>query len=388
VAGRWVESHRLVSGSTGSTVTTSAPIRDERSKIVLSYDYMSSVNVGSIALCDFVARMLEQLHVPGDDARLVADSLVWADLRGMPSHGVMRMPTYVGRIQSGEVEPRPDLTVDRRRSALAVVHGGRATGQVAFDRAATVAVEMARDAGISWVAIVESAHAGAIGYFSQRIAREGMAAIVVAASRPTMAYYGARSAGVSTSPIAMAVPASDGRVLGVDMATAAVSRGRIKLHRLTGEALAEGWAVDQHGRPTVDPERASIPQPLGGSKGSGMSLLFECLANVMGGSPVIQPSLTGTLNRHVQGGFVCAIDIEAFRDLGAFTGDVGALADAIKSLPPAEGVDEVLLPGERGDRRAREQQRSGVLLREATWAELTELAHELNVRVPASKEVT
>jgi LDH2 family malate/lactate/ureidoglycolate dehydrogenase len=345
---------------------------------------MTSVVVRAEGLRDFASRLLERLEMPRSDARVVADALVWADLRGMQSHGVLRMPTYVRRITSGEVVPRPNITVDRRRSAVAVVHADRAVGQVAFDRAATVAVEMARDAGIGWVSIVDSAHAGAIGYFSQRIAREGMAAIVVAASRPTMAYFGSRRAGVSTSPLAMAVPAGDGRVLGVDMATAAVSRGRIKLHRLNGEPLAEGWAIDENGHPTTDPERASIPQPLGGPKGAGMSLLFECLANVMGGSPIIQPSLTGRLDRHVQGGFVCAIDIEAFRDLGGFADDVIDLVETIKALPPADGVDEVLLPGERGDRVAAEQQRSGVSLQDATWTQLIELARELDVVVPTS----
>ena len=344
---------------------------------------MSSVVVNSTELTGFVSRLFERLGMPTQDADLVADTLVWADLRGMGTHGVLRVPTYVDRIRSGEVVADPDLEVDRRRAAVAVVRGGQAQGQVAFDRGAITAVDMARTAGIGWVSIVDATHAGAIGYFTQRMARNGMAALAIAASKPTMTYHGSRGAAVSTSPLAMAVPAENDTVVGIDMATAAISRGRLKLHRISGEPLPDGSAVDEEGRRTVDPDRAVVPQPLGGPKGSGMSLLFECFANVLGGFPLLEPSLSGRLDRHAQGGVICAIDIGAFRDLGAFAHDVTALTRAIKAAPTAEGVDELLLPGERGDRVAEERRRLGIPLPDATWQQLVDLGRQLDETPPA-----
>lgn len=343
---------------------------------------MGSVLVTSKDLTHFARRIFERLDLPSDDAELVADTLVWADLRGMTTHGVMRVPSYVERIRTGEVEPRPHIELEHRRAALAIVRAGRAQGQVAFDRAAVTAVDLARVAGIGWVIVVNATHAGALGYFTQRIARQGMAALAVVASRPTMAYHGSRTAGAATNPLAMAVPAEDGRIVAVDMATAALSRGRLKLHRATGKPLEEGSAIDEDGNPTVDPNRAVLPLPLGGAKGSGMSLLFECFANVMGGFPLLEPTLSGQLNRHAQGGMLCAIDIEAFRDLGDFTHDVTSLARTIKSLPAAEGVDELLIPGERGDRIADERERTGIPITETTWEELVDVGGEFDLEPP------
>lgn len=341
--------------------------------------------VASEDLARFVHQVFERLDMPTDDAELVADTLVWADLRGMTSHGVMRVPNYVQRIRSGEVEPRPQIEIDRRRAALAIVRAGRSQGQVAFDRAASTALDLAHEAGIGWVAVVNATHAGALGYFTQRLARQGMAGLAIAASRPTMAYHGSRAAGVATNPLAMAVPAEDGRVLAVDMATAALSRGRLQLHKITGEPLAAGLAIDDAGNPTVDPRRAVLPLPLGGPKGSGMSLLFECFANVMGGFPLLEPTLSGRLDRHAQGGIVCAIDIGAFRDLGDFTRDVTSLERAVKSLPTAEHVDELLTPGERGDRVAQERARSGVPISEDVWEQLVHVASQFDLDPPTLK---
>jgi ureidoglycolate dehydrogenase (NAD+) len=113
-----------------------------------------------------------------------------------------------------------------------------------------------------------------------------------------------------------------------------------------------------------------------------MSLLFECLGNVMVGSPLVEPTLSGRLDRHAQGGIVAAIDIDAFRDVGAFEDDVGALVEAIRALPPAAGVDEILLPGERGDRLAQERRTTGIPLPARIWDELVLVVRDLGVELP------
>ena len=334
------------------------------------------------ALRELTADIFEKVGMDPSHASTVADVLVWADLRGLDTHGVSRVPSYVERIEVGDVDPTASPTVYRRRAAIAVVDGNRCQGQIALAAAADEAVAMAREAGIGWVSVGNASHAGAIGYFARRIAGEHMAAVVIGASRPLMLYHGSRSAGAATNPLAIAVPGSDSHIVALDMATSTVSRGRLKRHRRTGEPLEPGWAVDDAGRPTTDPDEALLPTPLGGPKGSGMATLFECLANVLAGMPLVEPVLNGRHRHHTQGGALLALDIEAFRPFEDYAADVEALADALRALPSAEGHDEVLAPGDRGDRTFAVRTRTGVPVSEKVCSPLFEIATRLGVETP------
>ncbi|WP_420637837.1 Ldh family oxidoreductase [Candidatus Poriferisocius sp.] len=338
--------------------------------------------VGADALRAVITRVFEKLGMGSPGAAVVADALVWADLRGLDTHGVSRLPRYVERIEAGEVDPSAAPTVTRHRAAVATVAGNRSQGQLALRTAADEAVAMAREAGVGWVSIRDASHAGAIGYFTHRIARERMAALAVGASRPVMLYHGSRAAGAATNPLAIAVPAGNGRVVSVDMAASTVSRGLLQRHRRTEAPLEPGWAVDASGHPTCDPTEAVLPTPLGGPKGSGMATLFECLANVTAGMPLIEPTLSGRLRHHAQGGAVLALDVEAFRPFDAFAADVDALADALRNLPPAEGHREVLAPGDRGDRIMAARNRTGIPLDAKVRVSLQEIVGRLGVEMP------
>jgi len=233
------------------------------------------------------------------------------------------------------------------------------------------------------VLVANATHAGAIGMHAAALAEQGLAGMVIAAGIPNMAYHGAASVSLSTAPIAIAVPGAPGEApLLLDMASATLAMGRLKQMQRAGERLPEGWALTKAGLPTTDPAEAAIPLPVGGPKGSGLALLFECLTGLLSGAPVLAAFITGERRKHAQGVLVYAIDIAALRPLEEFRADVAALVGVIRALPRQAGVSELLLPGERGGRVAAERAAHGIPASGPAWAELLEVAARLGVAPP------
>lgn len=340
------------------------------------------------ALTAFVTELFAASGVPEPDAALIARVLVWSNLRGVDSHGVLRIPGYLARVENGINNPTPDMKIVTDLPAAAVLDADRAFGQVALSRASAIAIEKAAACGIGLCLIRRATHMGAIGYFTLEMAAEGMAGIAINVSRPNMAYPGARSAGIATSPIAISVPGADHAPLMLDMATATQSMGKIQLARDAGSELGEGWAIDRDGNPTTDPAKAAIPTALGGHKGGGLSLMFECLTSLMVANPLIAPFIEGAPDGriHMQNGLMIAIDISKFGNVGDYAREVDRLAAAVKTLPRADGVDEILVPGERGDRVLEQRRRDGIPLPEGTWTRLSEVAAKLGVELPETGE--
>ena len=312
--------------------------------------------------------------MPGLHAATVAEVIVWANLRGVDSHGVTRVPRYIEWIGAGVVNPRPDLKVATETAASVLIDADRAAGPVAMTAAMEAAVRKAREAGVGCALVRATTHTAALGYYTEAAAREGMAAIALSGSIPIMAYHGARGAGVSTSPISIAVPGGSRGPVVLDMATSIVSLGRLAQARRSGQPLPEGWALDADGKPTTDPARAEIPLPMGGPKGSGLALMVELLTSVLVGNPI----LAGTVGkpgraRHRQNGLALAIDVSRYGDPAAFGREVERLVAALKALPRDAGV-ELLMPGERGARTFEQRSREGIPVPAAIRDELNAAA--------------
>jgi ureidoglycolate dehydrogenase (NAD+) len=314
-------------------------------------------------------------------ARTQTDVLVWADLRGVDSHGVMRIPRYVEWLRSGAMraDAVPDIVSDL--GAAGVVEAAQAPGAVAMSFAMHDAIERARAHVIGWTLVRRTTHSGAVGYYAAMAAQADMIGVAVATSRPNMAYFGARAAGVATTPIAIAVPGGPDGMLLLDMSTSALPIGKIRAARAKGERLPGIVALTADGTPTDDASDAAIPLPLGGPKGSGLSLLLECLTGVLVENPLLAPALTGLQKGHAQNGLAIAIDIEAFMGVADFEAQIVALAQSIKGLPPVEPGGEVLLPGEPEVRES-ERRRDGIPIPEKAWSRLAETAHGLGVSLP------
>jgi LDH2 family malate/lactate/ureidoglycolate dehydrogenase len=321
------------------------------------------------------------------DAATVADALVWANLRGVDSHGVSRVPRYLELFDKGESVADATPTVSRPRPAIAVIDAHAAPGPVALTLAADEAIRAAREAGVGWASVRGTVHTGAVGYYTSKVAAAGLAAVGVVAGIPNMAYAGARGAAVATSPLSVAVPAGRHDVVLLDMATAVMALGRIAQLKAAGQELPPGVATTSDGEPTTDPALAAVPVPVGGAKGSGMSLVFELLASGLAANPIVPGYHSGSKEgrRHRQNAFILAVDIEAFLPLAEFTGSVEASVDAIKALPPLDPAGEILIPGERGRRSARDRGASGIPLGPKAWRELCEIATSLDVTIPGAR---
>ena len=237
-------------------------------------------------LTSFAVAVLAAVGVPDADARLVADSLVTADLWGHQSHGVLRLSWYVNRIRAGVMRPvtTPETVSDT--GALVVVDGHDGVGQVLAAHAAREAAGRAHEHGVGVVAVRNSNHFGTAAYFTRMAARDGCVAILATNASPAMAPWGGRRKTVGTNPWSIAAPAGGHDVMVMDIANTAVARGKVYLARQRGEAIPAGWAIDADGAPTTDPAAAiaGVILPMAGHKGYAISLMMDVLSGVLTGS--------------------------------------------------------------------------------------------------------
>jgi ureidoglycolate dehydrogenase (NAD+) len=335
-------------------------------------------------LTNYAAAIFAAAGVAPDMSAAWAEAVVWANLRGVDSHGVIRIPRYVDLLKKKSINPRPAMRVERSAGAIAVLDADRAPGAIGMTRAMDEAIARAKDVHVGWCAARNITHAGAVGYFALAAARAGMAGIVMTASGPLMAYHGARVAGVSTNPIAIAVPGKRRRPLVLDMSTSTVANGKVMAARDRGEPVPIGWGLDAEGRDTTDPKKIATLLPLGGPKGSGLSLMIECLASLTVGSPLISLALLsgGLAENPFLNGVAIAVDLAAIGNLDTFTAEVDRLGDAITGLPRAAGVDRILLPGERGDAILAKREALGIPVPQGTWKRIVAAAEGLGVAAP------
>lgn len=339
-------------------------------------------------LAQFIIAAFAAKGMAADDAKVIADALVWANLRGHDSHGVVRLPRYIGLIASGEMDAtaRPAFALDT--PTRFVLDGKRCAGPVAMMQAIAAASERARTGGLCVGLVRNTTHTGAIGHYAEWIAERGSIALVAVAGIPLMAYHGARVRSVSTSPLAIGVPTRRGPLV-LDMATSVAALGRLVQARAAGETIPEGWAIAEGGTPTTDPKVAAIPLPLGGPKGAGLSLMFEFMAGILSGAPVLAPMLgPERRTRHTQNAFILALDVAGFRPPAQFAADADALIDVIKGLPLRDGFDEILLPGERGGLSRAARSDTGIPIAPSQWGALGRLARELEIELPATVAAT
>jgi ureidoglycolate dehydrogenase (NAD+) len=283
-------------------------------------------------------------------------------------------------IKLGLINKAAEPRVIQQVGAAALLEGDKAAGAAALNLATTAAVALAREYKLGCCSARNITHAGAIGFFAEKIARQDCIGIVMTASKPLMAYHGSRVEGVSTNPIAISVPTEQAPVT-LDMSTASAALGKIMAARDAGRVIPEGWGIDESGAATTDPARVKALLPMSGPKGSGLSLMIEVLCSVFAGNPIVSRALAKQGDAGFNG-MVLAIDASTFAPAVTFRALASELMGAVKQLPPAPGVEEILLPGERAARMGSISEKDGILLLRGTAARLRTLAAELGVREP------
>jgi LDH2 family malate/lactate/ureidoglycolate dehydrogenase len=335
----------------------------------------------------FAGGVLAAEGLPSQDAALVADSLVQADLWNHQSHGVLRLPWYVARLRSGAMTARTAPAVLSDTGPLVLLDGRDGVGQVLADRAREIAVQRARAHGVGVVGVRNSNHFGTAMWFTRRAARDGCVAVLTTNASPAMAPWGGREKVVGTNPWSIAAPAPGGRVVAVDIANTAVARGKVYLARNRGEPIPETWALTREGAPTTDPAEGvlGLILPMAGHKGYAIAFLMDVLSGALTGSSVGTavhgPHEPGA--RSGCGHLFLALDPGAFGDEDGYLVRVEQLIDEVKAVPPAQGFDEVFYPGEVEDRaEAAALAAGGIALPEQSRADLETLAEETGVPLP------
>ncbi len=340
---------------------------------------------------DALARAcLDRVGVPAADAALVADHLVEAGLMGHDTHSVLRLPQYVNMARDGTVELGADLTVIDESDFGARLSGGWNYGPVTATRAVDVALDKVRDGAVAVVGVRDCNHVARLGRFAERATREDCICLMTANGHGgdwSVAPFGGRTRRLPTNPICCGVPTGGDWPVILDMTTSMISGGDMRLLRNKGEDAPAGMLVDAEGRPTTKvaeyygpPPGAILPLgfPQSGHKGYGLSVLVDILAGAISGAGMTKQAPERTGNAL----FIAVLKVAAFQPLEEFYAEVQGFIEWMKACAPAEGFDEVFLPGERAYVRKRERMRDGLYVNEGAWGEIVELAAELSVELP------
>jgi ureidoglycolate dehydrogenase (NAD+) len=334
----------------------------------------STVVVPEGLLKGYTAKLFEHAGMSAEHAGVVADALVWADLRGVDTHGVSRVGFYLNFIKKGVINMTPNLRVTHDTVALQIMDADASAGAVAMGQAVERAVEKARAVGLGLVLVRATTHTGALGYYTQQLAQQGMIGIAYSASIPMMAYHGTRVAGVSTAPLSIAAPGELNEPIVLDMASSVVSMGQLKQAKLLNKVLAEGLALDAKGNPTTDPQQAAIPLPFAGPKGSGLALMFEFITSLLVMNPLVSEFFSNKPGGRKHQQNACIIAIDAFRlcPEDTFRSEVARTVATLKNLPAREENGDILMPGERGHRTSAERRQTGIPLSAEVAQELAD----------------
>ncbi len=340
-------------------------------------------------LTRFADALFQACGVPAAEADHVARSLVDANLCGHDSHGVIRIVQYVGALQDGRLKPGAAFQVVKETAGVLVVDGGWGLGQVQAHRLLERLVPRAQALGLAAGTLKHCGHIGRLGEYAEAAAAHKMAFLASVTNHGFgrgVAPPGGTASRIGTNPLCLGVPSQGDPVI-LDIGTSVVAEGKVRVLFNKGQQVPPGWLLDPEGKPTTDPgvlykePRGSI-LPLGGNqayKGFGIGLLLDMLVGGFSGAPCSNPTRP---NLSANAVFFLVLDIAQFAGTEHFLSEVTSLAENVRACPKAAGVDEILVPGDPERRSKTQRLKTGIVLDEGTWGQLTELARKLKVVLP------
>jgi len=342
------------------------------------------------ALESFAAQLLAAGGIAPADARLVAASLVDANMKGYDSHGVMRVPYYVQAIKDGEVVPGSELTILDEGPTRIVADANWGIGQVQAQKLIQLLAVKARDGGLALGTMLHCGHIGRLGEYCEQTAAQGLVSMLMVNSHGgavRVAPPGGKAPRLSTNPLAIGVPLGEAPLV-LDFSTSATAEGKVRVKKIAGQSCPEGWLIDSEGNPTCDPNTLygnppGAILPMGGAqayKGFGLGLMIEILTGALSGGNVAKAVPYPKKGNCV---FVLLIDPARFGGAEHFQSEVSQLVEYVKSCPRASGCDEIILPGEPERRLATQRRNSGIPLDVENWNALVKLGEKLGVAAPA-----
>jgi LDH2 family malate/lactate/ureidoglycolate dehydrogenase len=337
-------------------------------------------------LTEAVRRIFVAEGLSDEAAGRVAESLVEADLAGVSSHGSMLVPMYVERLRSGSVSRREEAEVVHSNGAVTVLDGHHALGQLTGQQAMGLAVERAKEHGVGISVVRRAFHFGRAASYAEQAAEHGCIGFAMSNTRPLMPAVGGAEPVVGNNPLAIVTPTPDGP-MSLDMALSEVALGRIRLAESAGTPIPETWATDKDGNPTTDAAAAvaGMLLPAGGPKGFGLALMVDVLTGVLSGGssgPDVKGLYSDTSVPNDCAHMFLAIDVAHFGDREGFDERIAALTGFVLGSRPRDGVDAVMLPGQRERERARQQLAGGIRLPASVLAGLRAAAERAGAVLP------
>jgi len=343
------------------------------------------IRINEAELRGFANGVLQKCGLAPKDGFTVADSLIFANLRGADSHGIARLPFYVRRLTDGGTKARPKIEIIRETEGTATLNGDDGMGQIVSLCAVETAIRKARSTGVSFVAANRSSHNGAISYYSIKIAEAGMIGISMSNTTPVMAAWEGSGATIGNNPLSIAAPTGHGQPLVLDMAMSRVAGGKVRLAATNRQRIPLGWIVDERGRPTDDPQeltKGGALMPFGEHKGFALAVMLEVLSGV-----VAQSGMLGQIPFWVKetvsplniGHSFIAINIASLMDLSTFYDRMGWMIKNLKRSQMAECSPDILMPGELEWRTERERRANGIPISPEVYRDLEGLSSSYNV---------
>ncbi|MFO0941987.1 MAG: Ldh family oxidoreductase [Pirellulales bacterium] len=339
------------------------------------------MNISMHRLEQQVTQMLQSVGLSDCNSAITARALVTTDSMGVFTHGTKLLAGYLRKLKGGGYGTQAQPEIVRQGPGWAVIDGNSCLGQVGCDFAMNVAIEKASKVGIAYVGLRNAGHIGAAGYFAAQAARKGFIAMIVGNDIPSVAAPGSKKAVLGSNPLAYSVPVPNRDPILLDIATAAVAGGKVYAATQRGEKIPDTWLIDRNGLPTSDgklyPDNAYLA-PMAGHKGYGLGLWCEVLSGLVPGGhltwqvgswmfdPADRPSW------HNAG--IIVMDTNTIADSDQYSSKLRSLIDEIHAAPTAQGVEQVLLPGEREWNNLRKAEQSGINLPEDVIEKLQQAA--------------
>jgi uncharacterized oxidoreductase len=336
-------------------------------------------------LSEFATNIFKAKGVQATLAEKVSNSLVSTSLAGLDSHGVILLIRYMNEIESGQIHPDAEAEVVFDDGPISLVDGHFGFGYIVAMKGMELAIEKAGSYGVSVVGFKHTNHIGRLGQYGLRAAEKNLIALGICNAGANVAPYGSKKRLFGTNPISCAVPVRKGRAILIDLATSVIPEGKVRLAKNERRLVDKSILIDPNGEPTNIPDELYLGGallPIGGYKGSALSLMVEILCGIMTGTGC------AAFNDWPEGNGVLfiVIDPSKFRVLEHFFDDVDKMISAIKNLSPVQGLEEVLLPGEPEQKCENKRKKEGIPIDGETWSKLIEMSRRLNVELPQPLE--
>lgn len=332
-------------------------------------------------LREFCINLLIKAGVDSRCAEVISDTLIFAELRNIKSHGVVRLSTYIDRIERKIVNTQAEMKFEKNYNAISLLDANNGMGQFAGYKAMNAAIDIARLYGIGMVAVKNSNHFGVASYYSMMASDKDMIGLVMTNASPAIAPFGTKTPLLGTNPLAIAVPANKQKPIVLDMSMSTVARGKIRLAALEKEQIPMDWGLDMDGNPTADPNEALKGSlvPIGGVKGSGLSLVVDILCGILTGTALIGEikNITDMSGPSNTGHVFIAINISSFINLEEFKNNVDLVIQKIKLLPSKEDND-IYMAGEIEHNIMEKRKVEGIPVEEKVINLLNKLADRYN----------